>query len=133
MRSSASRQTTRPASSSSPAWVQRRSAPGPTSRTSSRSARAWTCRRARSASPGRIVEAQEALDIGLVNELVPGGNHLQRALEYAEGLAAFPQQTMLADRKAAIEGGGRSLEEGLKLEAESAMPTREVAWRGASR
>jgi hypothetical protein len=26
-----------------------------------------------------------------------------------------------------------TLEEGLKLEAESALPTREVAWRGAAR
>ncbi|MEA2483345.1 MAG: enoyl-CoA hydratase, partial [Thermoleophilaceae bacterium] len=55
---------------------------------------------------GRIVPAQEAHDIGLVTEIVEPGRHVERALEYAEGLAAFPQQTMLADRKAAIEGFG---------------------------
>jgi enoyl-CoA hydratase len=82
---------------------------------------------------GRIVEAQEALDIGLVTEIVGQGRHVERALEYAEGLAAFPQETMLADRRAAIEGFGTPLEEGLKVEAESALPTREVAWRGAAR
>jgi enoyl-CoA hydratase len=82
---------------------------------------------------GRIVGAQEACDMGLVTEIVEDGRHVERALEYAEGLAAFPQETMLADRRAAIEGFGMTLEEGLKLEAESALPTREVAWRGASR
>jgi enoyl-CoA hydratase len=82
---------------------------------------------------GRIVGAQEAYDMGLVTEIVDQGRHVERALEYAEGLAAFPQETMLSDRRAAIEGSGMTLEKGLKLEAESALPTREVAWRGAAR
>jgi len=82
---------------------------------------------------GRIVEAQEAYDIGLVTEIVDQGRHLERALAYAEGLASFPQETMLADRRAAIEGFAMTLEEGLKLEAESGGPTREVAGRGAAR
>jgi enoyl-CoA hydratase len=82
---------------------------------------------------GRIVGAQEASDMGLVTEIVDTGHHVERALEYAEGLAEFPQETMLADRRAAIEGFGMTLEEGLKLEAESSAPTREVAWRGAAR
>ena len=67
---------------------------------------------------GRIVEADEALEIGLLTEVVPEGKHLERALEMAEGLAAFPQQTMLADRRAALEGFGLPLAEGLALEAE---------------
>jgi enoyl-CoA hydratase len=82
---------------------------------------------------GRVVEAEEALEIGLVTELVPAGRHLERALEIAEALARFPQQTMLADRRAALEGIGRSLEEGLELEAQSGQATLETAWRGASR
>jgi enoyl-CoA hydratase len=82
---------------------------------------------------GRIVSSEEALEMGLVTEVVPDGCHLERAIEYAEGLAAFPQETMLSDRRAAIEGFGLSLEEGLKVEAESALPTREIAWRGAAR
>jgi enoyl-CoA hydratase len=82
---------------------------------------------------GRIVGAQEAYEMGLVTEIVDQGRHVDRALEYAAGLAAFPQETMLADRRAAIEGFGMTLEEGLKLEAESALPTREAAWRGAAR
>jgi enoyl-CoA hydratase len=82
---------------------------------------------------GRIVSAQEAYDIGLATEIVDDGSHLDRALEYAEGLAAFPQETMLADRMAAIEGFGLPLDEGLALEALSGAKTLEVAWRGAAR
>jgi enoyl-CoA hydratase len=82
---------------------------------------------------GRMVEADEALAMGLVTELVPDGRHLDRALEVAEALAAFPQQTMLADRRSAYAGLGRPLEEGLALEARSGQETLEVAWRGASR
>jgi enoyl-CoA hydratase len=82
---------------------------------------------------GRIVEAPEAREMGLVTEVVPRGGHVTRALEYAEGLAAFPQDTMLADRRAAIEGFGLPLAEALELEARSGRATLETAWRGASR
>src|ERR1700712_1781832 len=53
---------------------------------------------------GPILDSDEALGMGLVTEVVPAGAALTRALEWAEGLAAFPQATMLADRRAAIEG-----------------------------
>jgi len=82
---------------------------------------------------GRIVESEEAAQIGLVTEVVPAGRHLQRSLEIAEALARFPQQTMLADRSAALEGIGLTFEEGMRLEARSSLPTRETAWEGASR
>ena len=82
---------------------------------------------------GRIVGAEEALAMGLVTEVVAPGRHLERALEYAEALARFPQETMLADRRAAIEGLGMRLADGIALEAESALPTLEVALHGASR
>ncbi len=82
---------------------------------------------------GRMVAVEEAHAMGLVNEITPAGKHLDRALEYAEALATFPQDTMLADRHAAIHGIGMTFEEGLKLEAESGAKTQETAWRGASR
>jgi enoyl-CoA hydratase/carnithine racemase len=66
---------------------------------------------------GRVVEADEALAWGLVTEVVEGEKHVDRALEIAEGLAQFPQQTMLSDRRAALEGIGLPFEEGLALEA----------------
>jgi enoyl-CoA hydratase len=82
---------------------------------------------------GRIVAAEEAERIGLVTELVAPGRHLERALEYAEALAGFPQDTMLADRAAALEGIGLPFAEGLRMEARAAHPTLETAWQGASR
>jgi enoyl-CoA hydratase len=47
---------------------------------------------------GRKVEAQEALAMGLCNRVVPNGQSLEAALALAQQIAAFPQQTMLADR-----------------------------------
>jgi enoyl-CoA hydratase len=82
---------------------------------------------------GRIVAAGEALDMGLVTEVVPPGGHVERALEIAEALAGFPQDTLLADRRAALAGVGLSLEEGLKLEARNGPATLETAARGAAR
>jgi enoyl-CoA hydratase len=82
---------------------------------------------------GRIVEAVEAEGMGLVTEVVPAGRHLERALEIAEALARFPQETMLADRSAALEGIGLPLTEGIRLEARSAQPTLATALAGAAR
>ncbi len=82
---------------------------------------------------GRVVEAAEALDWGLVNEVVAAGAHLERALEIAAGLAAFPQQTMLSDRRAAIEGVGLTFERGLGLEAELGRASVQTGIGGAAR
>jgi len=65
---------------------------------------------------GRMVGAAEALAMGLVTELVAPGGHVARALEIAEGLAAFPQGTLRSDRRALLEGMGLPLAEGLALE-----------------
>jgi enoyl-CoA hydratase/carnithine racemase len=82
---------------------------------------------------GRPVDAEEARAIGLVNELVAPGAHLERALELAGRIAAFPQETMLADRRAAIEGLGLPLADGLALEHRLGREVLEVAVRGAAR
>jgi enoyl-CoA hydratase/carnithine racemase len=82
---------------------------------------------------GRVVEAEEALAWGLINEIVPEGRHLERALQVAEGLAKFPQTTMLSDRRATIEGSGLSLADGLELEAELGRASIETGARGAAR
>jgi len=82
---------------------------------------------------GRPVEAEEAQRIGLVNEVVAPGAHLDRALELAEHLAAFPQETMLADRRAAIEGFGLPLAEGLDLERRLGRETLVTAMEGAAK
>jgi enoyl-CoA hydratase len=82
---------------------------------------------------GRPVEAEEALAIGLVTEVVEPGRHLERALELAERLASFPQETMLSDRRAAIEGAALPLAQGLQLEHRLGREVLEVAARGAAR
>ena len=82
---------------------------------------------------GRVLDAAEALDWGLLTEVVSGGAHVERALEIAEGLAAFPQPTMLSDRRAAIEGAGLPLADGLALEAELGRASVETGLRGAAR
>jgi enoyl-CoA hydratase len=82
---------------------------------------------------GRLVGADEALAMGLLTEVVPPGQHLTRALEIAEGLAAFPQTTMLADRRAAIEGLGLTLADGLALEAQAGPEVFADAVAGAAR
>ena len=82
---------------------------------------------------GRVVEADEALRWGLVNEVVGDGEQLDRALAIAEGIAAFPQQTMLSDRRAALEGADLPLSDALVLEAELGTASVAAGVRGAAR
>jgi enoyl-CoA hydratase/carnithine racemase len=80
---------------------------------------------------GRIMHAIEALDWGMLTEL--DDDPLARSLEIAEGLASFPQQTMLADRRAALEGFGLPLDQALALEAQAGPQTFRAAVEGAGR
>jgi enoyl-CoA hydratase/carnithine racemase len=82
---------------------------------------------------GRLVDAGEALAIGLVTEVVPAGEHLSRALQIAAGLARFPQETMLADRRAALEAHGLPLADGLLVEAQAGPAVFAAAVAGAGR
>ena len=67
---------------------------------------------------GRVIDAREAERIGLVNEVVPKGTCLQRAIELAESIAALPQPALRTDLEAARTGQGRPLEDGLRIEAQ---------------
>ncbi|MGA9874839.1 MAG: crotonase/enoyl-CoA hydratase family protein [Solirubrobacteraceae bacterium] len=82
---------------------------------------------------GRIIDASEAHAMGLLTEVVAGGDHLKRALELANNLARFPQRTMLADRRAAIEGLGMTLQQGLELESKAGPDVFVDAVSGAQR
>lgn len=82
---------------------------------------------------GRMIETDEALAMGLLTEVVPAGRHLERALEIAQRLAEFPQATMLADRRAALEAQGMPLAEGLALEAQAGPQVFADAIAGAAR
>jgi enoyl-CoA hydratase len=72
---------------------------------------------------GRPVLAKEALAVGLVNELVPPGQSLKRAIELAQALAKFPQNCLRNDRRATYGGLGKELAEGLQLEARLGLDT----------
>jgi enoyl-CoA hydratase len=67
---------------------------------------------------GRIIDANEALAIGLVNEVVPSGQSLARSLELAEIIASLPQEAICTDKEAVYRGYNVSLSEGLRIEAE---------------
>src|ERR1700728_3555995 len=82
---------------------------------------------------GRMIGAAEAHAMGMLTEVVAPGAHLDRALELANNLARFPQSTMLADRRAAIEGLGMTLQEGLALESQAGPETYLAAINGAQR
>jgi enoyl-CoA hydratase len=82
---------------------------------------------------GRIIDAHEALAIGMLTEVVAPGAHVDRALQLADGLARFPQRTMLADRRAAIDGFGMPLADALALEAAAGPDVFEEGARGAAR
>jgi enoyl-CoA hydratase len=58
---------------------------------------------------------------------------LAGGLELAEQIASFPQETMLADRRAAHEGLGLPLADGLELERRLGREVLPVAARGAAR
>ena len=80
---------------------------------------------------GRMVEAQEALAIGLANEVAD--DPLARALELAETLAGFPQQTLLSDRRALLAGSGLRLDRGLEIEAAIGLESVRAGAEGAAR
>ena len=82
---------------------------------------------------GRTVDAEEALAMGLVTEVVPVGRYVDRALELAETIAAFPQDTLLSDREAAHAALGLPLADGLALEARLGRERIATALEGAQR
>jgi enoyl-CoA hydratase len=69
---------------------------------------------------GRPVEAEEALRIGLANEVVPEGKALERALELAHQIAGLPQGAIRSDKETMVRNVGRTYEEQLRQEAELA-------------
>lgn len=67
---------------------------------------------------GRVIDTDEALAIGLVNEVVPSGTCLTRARELAHQISQLPQPAIHTDKEAAVRGSGRPLDDGLQIEAE---------------
>lgn len=67
---------------------------------------------------GLLILPQEALRIGLVDELVPLERVVERAIEWANGMIALPPNAMSKTREAAREDLVRLMEEGLATEGE---------------
>jgi enoyl-CoA hydratase len=70
---------------------------------------------------GRPVDAQEALRIGLANEVVPEGKALERALELAQEIASLPQGAIRSDKETMVRNIGRTYEEQLRQEVEASL------------
>jgi len=67
---------------------------------------------------GIVIDADQAFRIELVQEVVPLGQALMRALELAEVMSTYPQTCLYNDRRSTYEGLSLPLPDGLKLEAE---------------
>ncbi len=74
---------------------------------------------------GERLDADRALAMGLVQEVVPHGRALARAVELAERIASFGQASLRSDRRSVLATFGVPLEEGLVLEARMGNPTAE--------
>lgn len=68
---------------------------------------------------GNLVEAREALAMGLVDEIVPDDRLAEHVQAYAETLAAKPPAALAAIRRTVTLGGGMTFEDGLALELET--------------
>jgi enoyl-CoA hydratase len=65
---------------------------------------------------GAMINAEHALRMGLVQEIVPAGKSLERAIELAGAIAGYPWNSLVRDRQAVYEGLAMSLPAGLELE-----------------
>ena len=72
---------------------------------------------------GARIDAHRAMTFGLVQEVVPVGTALDRALELAERIAGYPQASLRADRAATLATWGLSLDAGLLMETGLCRPT----------
>lgn len=70
---------------------------------------------------GELIAADEALALGLVDELT-GPDDLRPTVQaYGEALAAKPPEALAAIRRTIVEGGGQTFDRGLAIEAEEAV------------
>lgn len=70
---------------------------------------------------GDLISAREALEIGLVDLVVPAEDLRRRVRDYALALAGKPARTLAAIRRCITGGLEASFEEGLQIEFEAAV------------
>jgi len=74
------------------------------------------CKAAEMLLLAKIIDAQEALRIGLVNEVVPLEKLMPKALEYAETICQMAPLAVRATKEAMIKGSDMTLNDGLRME-----------------
>ena len=66
---------------------------------------------------GRVVDADEALSIGLAEAVLPDDGFLEAAVAWSRGIADRPRPALVAAKRAVTEGLGLALRDGIRLEA----------------
>jgi len=67
---------------------------------------------------GRVVGAEEAKQIGLVNEVLPDHGFVDRVIEWLQPMSGHPRPALAAAKKAMVEGMRMSFTEGMRLEGQ---------------
>ena len=67
---------------------------------------------------GDQISAKDALEIGLVNQVVPEGRLLKESVGLAKKIASKPQVAVRLIQKAVRDGSEKTLAQGLELEAQ---------------
>ena len=67
---------------------------------------------------GVMINAEQALRMGLIQEVVPDDAALDRAVELAGRIAGYPWISLVNDRRAAYEGLALGLPQGIRREKE---------------
>jgi E-phenylitaconyl-CoA hydratase len=74
------------------------------------------CKAAELLLTGKLIDAQEAYRIGLVNKVVPQAEVMAAAREYAEAICKAAPLAVRAAKEAMLRGSAMTIEEGLRLE-----------------
>jgi enoyl-CoA hydratase len=72
---------------------------------------------------GGPVSGERALELGIVDELVPAGEVVERAIALGERLGSRPKGGVAACKRAVYEGGSMPLADGLRVERTEFMAT----------
>jgi enoyl-CoA hydratase/carnithine racemase len=75
------------------------------------------CKAAELLLMGKLIDAQEAYRIGMVNKVVPQAEVVATAKEYAEAICKAAPLAVRAAKEAMLRGSAMTLEEGLRLES----------------
>src|SRR3954469_17361982 len=82
-----------------------------------------TARALRIVLEGWPLSPQQALELGIVDEVVPAGEVVERAVAMGEHLAGRPKPGVGATKRAVYEGGSMSLADGMRLERAEFLST----------